>query len=167
MGLVEWFRIGEYERVDRVLADLKALGVKGLRTGISWADWHTRKAEEWYGWLLPRLAAEVNLLPCVLYTPPSLGLVPKTAAPPREPKTYADFLDLLITHFGTHFEWVELWNEPNNLLDWDWRLDPEWWVFSEMVGDAAYWVRRRGKKTVLAGMCPTDPHWLALMCERG
>lgn len=167
IGAVEWFRPAEYKRVEHVLADLRLLGVKELRTGVSWADWHSRGGREWFTWLLPRLAAEVNVLPCFLYTPPSLGVAPKTAAPPREPKAYADFLDLMITHLGEYFEWVELWNEPNNLLDWDWRLDPEWRIFSAMIGAAAYWVRQRGKKTVLAGMCPTDPHWLALMCERG
>jgi CDP-paratose 2-epimerase len=134
---------------------------------VSWADWHTREGQEWYGWLLPRLAAEVRVLPCFLYTPPSLGVTQKTAAPPRVPQAYADFLDLMITRFGDCFEWVELWNEPNNLLDWDWRLDPEWRTFSAMIGAAAYWVQQRGKKTVLAGTCPTDPYWLELMCERG
>jgi CDP-paratose 2-epimerase len=167
IGIVEWFRPGEYERVEHVLADLRRLGVKELRTAVSWADWYTIEGQEWYAWLLPRLAGEINILPCFHYTPPSLGIVPKTTAPPREPKAYADFLDLMITRFGAYFDWVELWNEPNNLLDWDWRLDPEWWTFSEMIGGAAYWAQQRGKKTVLAGMCPMDPYWLALMCERG
>ncbi len=167
LGILEWFRLGEYERVEQVLRDLKALGVQELRTGISWADWHTTFGQEWYSWLLPRLAQEVNILPCFLYTPPSLGVVPRIAAPPREPKVYADFLDEIITRFGTYFEWVELWNEPNNVSEWDWTLDPEWWVFSEMVGCAAYWAQQRGKKTVLAGMSPVDPNWLRLMCDRG
>jgi CDP-paratose 2-epimerase len=167
IGVVEWFRPGEYERVERVLVDCRMLGVKALRTAVSWADWHTPVGGEWYTWLLPRLAAELDLLPCFLYTPPSLGVEPKTSAPPRDPQAYADFLDQMLTLFGSYFEWVELWNEPNNLLDWDWRLDPKWWIFSEMVGRAAYWAQYCGKKTVLAGMCPTDPHWLALMCERG
>jgi CDP-paratose 2-epimerase len=167
VGLVEWFRPGESVQVEDVLANCRALGVKALRTAVSWADWHTRAGQEWYTWLLSRLAAEIDLLPCFLYTPPSLGVEPKSAAPPRDPKAYADFLDQMITLFGAHFEWVELWNEPNNLLDWDWRLAPEWWIFSEMIGRAAYWAQRRSKKTVLAGMCPTDPHWLALICERG
>ena len=57
----------------------------------------------------------VNVLPCFVYTPPSWGVAPKTSAPPAEPQAYADFLDLMITRFGKHFEWVELWNEPNNL----------------------------------------------------
>ncbi len=167
IGILEWFRLGEYERVEQVLKDLKALGVQQLRTGVSWADWHTTYGQDWYGWLLPRLAQEVNILPCFLYTPPSLGVVPRIAAPPREPKAYADFLDEMITRFGDYFEWVELWNEPNNLSEWDWTLDPEWWMFSEMVGSAACWAQQRGKKTVLAGMSPVDPHWLKLMCDRG
>jgi CDP-paratose 2-epimerase len=167
IGLVEWFRPGEYGQVERVLADCRVLGVKALRTAVSWADWHTRAGQDWYAWLLPRLAAEVNLLPCFLYTPPSLGVGPKTAAPPRNPQAYGDFLDQMITLFGAYFEWVELWNEPNNLLGWDWRLDPKWRIFNEMIGRAAYWAQHCGKKTVLAGMCPTDPHWLALMCEGG
>ena len=167
IGILEWFRPGEYDRVERVLADLKLIGVQELRTGVSWADWHTLAGQEWYNWLLPRLSREVNLLPCFLYTPPSLGIVPKISAPPREPKAYADFLDEMITRFGKYFEWVELWNEPNNVSEWDWTLDPDWWVFTEMVGGAAYWCRHLGKKTMLAGMSPIDPHWLELMCDRG
>ena len=150
-GVVEWFRVGEYERVARVLADLKAVGVKNLRTSVSWADWCSREGQEWYAWLFPRLAAEVTLLPCFLYTPPSLGVVSKTSSPPREPKAYADFLDLMITRFGAFFDHIELWNQPSNLFYWDWRLDPEWWIFSEMVGGAAYWAQQRGKKTVPRG----------------
>jgi CDP-paratose 2-epimerase len=167
IGILEWFRLGEYERVEQVLRDLKALGIQQLRTGVSWADWHTTYGQDWYAWLLPRLAQEVEILPCFLYTPPSLGVVPRIAAPPREPKAYADFLDEMITRFGEYFEWVELWNEPNNVSEWDWTLDPEWWIFTEMVGGAAHWVQQRGKKTVLAGMSPVDPNWLKLMCDRG
>src|SRR5436853_7735152 len=73
----------------------------------------------------------------------------------------------MITRFGKHFEWVELWNEPNNLRGWDVTLDPYWFKFSEMIGAAAYWVKQRGKKTVLGGLCPIDPNWLRLMGERG
>ena len=167
VGLVEWFEIGEEERVERVLAQLRRLGVEHLRTGVSWADWHAPGGKEWYSWLLPRLAAEVELLPCVVYTPPSLAVAPKPGAPPRRPRDYADFVDLLITRHGRTFEHIELWNEPNNISEWDWRLDLEWHAFSEMIGAAAYWARRRGKRAVLGGMSPLDPNWLELMAARG
>lgn len=165
--MLEWFRPGEHDRVDRVLEDLRALGVSELRTGVSWADWHTAEGEAWYAWLFPQLARHVNVLPCFLYTPPSWGIAPKTSAPPTQPQAYADYIDLMITRYGRHFEWVELWNEPNNLRAWDVTLDPYWFKFSEMIGAAAFWARQRGKKTVLGGMNPIDPNWLKLMADRG
>ena len=167
VGIVEWFRPGEYRRVERVLADLKKLGVRRLRTGVSWADWYTPEGSSWYDWLLPRLALEVEVLPCFLYTPPSIGIEQKTSSPPVRPKDYADFLDLFITRFGQLFEYVELWNEPNNLSEWDWTLDPHWTTFGEMIGGAAYWAKQRGKKTVLGGMSPIDGNWLCRMFELG
>ena len=63
IGLVEWFRPGERDRVERALGHLQRLGVQHLRTGVSWADWVAPGGKEWYGWLLPRLHAEVELLP--------------------------------------------------------------------------------------------------------
>ncbi len=167
IGIIEWFRPGEYTRVEHVLADLRSLDVGDLRTGFSWADWHAPEGVEWYDWLIPRLAAEVTILPCFVYTPPSLGIAPKASSPPREPKAYADFLDQIMTRLGEHFEWLELWTEPNNRNNWDGYLDPAWQIFCEMVGGAAYWAQQRGKKTVLGGTCPTDLNWLDLMCQRG
>ena len=93
LGIVEWFRPGEYERVEAVLNDLRALKVRELRTGICWADWYSSEGDGWYAWLLPRLAQDVNILPCFMYTPAPLGIVPKLSSPPQTPKAYADFID--------------------------------------------------------------------------
>src|SRR4051794_9462989 len=168
LGMLEWFRPGEHDRVDRVLDDMQTLGLTELRTGISWADACTPEGEAWYSWLFPQLARRVNVLPCFVDTPPGWGIAPKTSAPPGNLKSYADFLDVLITRYGRHFDWIELWNEPNDPKKWDAaELDPYWWKFSEMIGNAAYWAQHRGKKTVLGGMRPIDPNWLRLMGERG
>jgi CDP-paratose 2-epimerase len=167
LGLLEWFRPGEYERVEETLRVLGQLGVKEFRTGISWADYHTPAGKKWYDWLIPKLSREVNLLPCFLYTPPSLGIKATSSSPPRNLKAYADFLDVMITRFDKEFEWIELWNEPMNLSEWDWTLDQEWNLFAKMIGGAAYWTRKRGKKNVLGGMSPIDPNWLEKMFELG
>jgi len=167
LGLVEWFEVGEEQRVERVVEGLRELAVRHLRTGVSWADWYREDGRDWYDWLLPRLASEFELLPCVVYTPPSIAVMPKTAAPPRRPLDYADFIDLLITSHGDCFEHVELWNEPNNIGEWDWRLDLDWTAFTEMIKAAAFWVRERGKRSVLGGMSPLDPNWLDLLAVRG
>ena len=166
IGLLEWFRPGEHDRVDRVLDDAAALGVTHLRTGISWADWQTDEGEAWYAWLFPQLSRRVDVLPCFVHTPPSWGVAPKRSAPPQRPRDYADFVDVMIRKFGRHFTHVELWNEPNNLRAWDAELDPDWFAFAEMIGAAANWARQCGKTTVLGGMNPVDPAWLRLMGER-
>jgi CDP-paratose 2-epimerase len=166
-GILEWLRPGEEERVERLLEDLDAIGATQLRTGISWADWHYRGGQDWYGWLLPRLAEQVTVLPCFHYTPPQLGISPNHCSPPRDPKQYADFLDVFITRFGEYFEWVELWNKPKNPLEWDTTLDPNWLIFCKMVGGAAHWAQKRGKKTVLGASGPMDAQWVRLMCDRG
>jgi hypothetical protein len=154
VGMLEWFRPGDHDRVDAVLDDLKALGVTELRTVISWADCCMPEGEAWYAWLFPQIAPRVHVLPCFVDTPPFWDIAPKTSAPPGNLKSYADFLDVLITRFGKYFEWIDLWNEPNDPRKWDAELDPYWIKFSEMIGNAAYWAQHRGKKTVLGGMRP-------------
>jgi CDP-paratose 2-epimerase len=167
LGILERFEVGERTRVERVVRELQELGIRHLRTGVSWADWHGSGGEAWYDWLLPRLADEFELLPCLHHTPPSRGLVPTIQSPPRRPRDFADFVDSFLNRFEHLFETVELWNEPNNLNDWDWRIDAGWRVFAEMMGDAANWARERGKETVLGGTSPTDPNWLGMLAERG
>lgn len=165
-GILEWFRPGEYKRVEQTIEDLKALGVDHLRTGVSWADWHVEGAEEWFDWFFKTLSQHVEILPCFLYTPPSLGIVPKTSAPPKYLKSYADFIDIMISRYGDYFEWVELWNEPNNRLEYDYTLDYSWNKFATMIIMAAYWAKQCGKKTLLGGMSPIDPNWLHMMFDK-
>lgn len=160
IGILEWFRVGEYDHVNLAIKDLKKLGIKHLRTGVSWADWSSHEGREWISWLVPHLAAEFELLPCFTYTPPSIGIEPKTSSPPRKPEDYTHFVEEMITVFGDYFEWIELWNEPNNTTEWDWRLDPDWDIFSTMVKDASEVAKDYDKKVLLGGMSPIDPNWL-------
>jgi CDP-paratose 2-epimerase len=166
-GFVEWFRPGEYDRTMEVLPDIQASGASWLRTHLSWAEYLAPGGEEWFDWMIPRVGKEIDLLLCIHYTPPSMSRTGRASGPPVDLKSYADFVDHVITRYGKHFSHVELWNEPNNLLDWDWREDKDFLLFCEMVGGAAYWAKHRGKKPVLGGPCPFDPNWLNLMGERG
>ncbi len=163
IGIVQWFHLGDYTKVEKTITELHDIGVSFLRTGISWADLNRPEGKEWYDWLLPKLAMNFELLPCFTYTPPSLGIEAKVASPPRNTKDYADTLDLLITDYGQYFDYIELWNEPNNKTEWDFTLDMGWKIFADMIIKAAHWAKQRGKKTVLGGMSPIDPSWLSLM----
>ena len=166
-GFVEWFRPGERERSEKIMAELEASSATYLRTHLSWAEYLAPGGEEWYDWLLPELGKRFDLLPCVHYTPPSKSRTGQTSGAPFVLKDYADFVDHILTRYGSSFTHVELWNEPNNLLDWNWRADSDFRLFSEMVGGAAYWAKQRGFKPVLGGPSPFDPSWLDLMGERG
>jgi CDP-paratose 2-epimerase len=166
IGIVEWFRPGQYDEVKQAIQDFKKLGITKLRTGVSWAEWHVDGSPEWYDWLFPELSKHVEILPCFLYTPPSMGEADRVSAPPKYLKAYADFIDVMITRYGDYFEWVELWNEPNNIVEYDFTLDSSWNKFAEMIGNAAYWAQHRGKKTLLGGMSPIDPNWLQTMAEK-
>ncbi|MDT0643915.1 GDP-mannose 4,6-dehydratase [Zunongwangia sp. F363] len=167
LGILEWFRPGEYQEVENTIEDLKKLNITHLRTGVSWADWYVEGTEEWYDWLFASLGKHVEILPCFLYTPPSIGEAPKTSSPPKYLKSYADFIDLMINKYGEYFEWVELWNEPNNKVEYDYTMDFSWHKFTKMIDMAAYWAKEKGKKTLLGGMSPIDPNWLQMMAERG
>ena len=167
IGILQWFHVGEYDKVENTLKDLKTLGITHLRTGASWADYHTKEGQGWYDWLLPKLAKEVEILPCFLYTPPSIGIEHKTSSPPKGPKKYADFMDTFISRYGEYFDWVELWNEPNNRSEYDYTLDSNWDIFAEMIIFAAHWSKKMGKKVALGGMSPIDCNWLDFMAQRG
>ena len=166
-GFAEWFRPGEYARTEEILPDILASGASYLRTHLSWAEYLAPGGQEWFDWLIPKVGSQIDLLPCIHYTPPSMSRTGRSSGAPVELKAYADFVDHVLTRYGAHFRHVELWNEPNNLLDWDWREDGDFQLFCEMVGGAAYWAQQRGFKPVLGGPCPFDPFWLNLMGERG
>jgi beta-xylosidase len=60
-------------------------------------------------------------------------------------------------------EAVMLWNEPNNLAHWDFRLDPKWHIFADMIKTAAAAIRAENSvlRIVLGGISPIDPGFLA------
>ncbi len=168
-GLCQWFHFEDRRSVERAVRTMKALGLHHLRTGISWADYYRPGGPEWLRWQLETLhGAGLELLACVWHTPPSLAEGSSCSGPPRHLQAFADFIDVIISEYGHTFEWIELWNEPNNILKWNFRdHDPNWRKFGEMIGKAAYWAHRRGKRTVLGGIIPVDHHWLALMKDYG
>jgi CDP-paratose 2-epimerase len=167
LGVCQWFHFHDYASVTRCVELLKELGVRHLRTGISWADYFRPGGKVWYDWQMEALA-DFDVLLSVWHTPPSLSEGNACNSPPRRLRDYADFIDRVITEYGHKFSCLELWNEPNNRLKWNFQaFDLEWRKFGEMIGSAAYWAKRRGCTTALGGMIPVDHHWLGLMERYG
>jgi CDP-paratose 2-epimerase len=177
LGLVQWFPYGDVDRIRRVVAKLEALGVRRLRTQLSWADWCRADGPAWISRLLDELR-EIDVFPVLHATPPSFGEIPYTSSVPRDLGTYAYFVRRMCEDHGDHFEYVQLWNEPTTWNEWDRKADPWWRRFAEMIGFAANEARARGKRVVLAGISPPDglllgrrdpdqPHFLEIMEEEG
>ena len=66
-------------------------------------------------------------------------------------------------------EAVMLWNEPNNLSHWDFKIDPDWKMFAEMAIQAAKSIRSMNPDLpiVLGGISPIDPNFIQLMGSHG
>src|SRR5438270_394419 len=47
LGICQWFHY-EDPRLDEAVRWLKKLGIRRLRTGLSWADWHRPDAAAWF-----------------------------------------------------------------------------------------------------------------------
>lgn len=169
LGICQWFHFEDHQAVERTLALMTELNLKNLRTGISWADYYRPGGKDWYDWQMKQLAgARVDVLLSIWHTPPSIAEGSACNGPPCRLRDYADFIDLVFNHYSDTFDHLELWNEPNNRLKWNFlEHDPQWRKFGEMIRDAAYWAKQRGGRTVLGGMIPVDHHWLALMRDYG
>ncbi|WP_164104138.1 hypothetical protein [Candidatus Laterigemmans baculatus] len=163
LGICQWFHYQDYASVERAVELLHDLNVRHLRTGVSWADFHRPGGAEWYEWQMRQLA-DFEVLLSVWHTPPSLAEGRCCSGPPRRLADYADFIGQLTRDYGDFFSHLELWNEPNNRYKWGFdRFDPEWAKFAEMIRLAAAKAQQDGVPTVLGGMCPADPQWIALM----
>lgn len=161
VGICQWFHFEDTAQVHQTIALLEELGLRRLRMDISWADYHRPNGRAWYDWLFRTLDVhELELLPCIWHTPPSLSLNGKSNGPPRDVQEFSHFVWEVLNRYGHHFTTVELWNEPNNRMKWDRDYDSEWTLFAEMIARGAGAAKCFGKRVVLGGMSPIDGRWL-------
>jgi beta-xylosidase len=89
LGMCQWFHFEDH-RLDATVRWLRELGVRHLRTGLSWADSLRPGAEAWFDRQMAAIEEfDVTLTYC--YTPEERGILPHHTSPPREPAEFADF----------------------------------------------------------------------------
>ncbi|MDB5259446.1 MAG: NAD-dependent epimerase/dehydratase [Candidatus Taylorbacteria bacterium] len=173
-GLAQWFAFEDYAEVEQAVRALKELRITEFRTLFSWADWMREGGEAWFDWFVGKLAEvpNIRLLPCIFYTPSQLSMQDadgkrKTSYPPEDASAYAEFVEVMIKKYGKHFDWVQIWNEPNWKPYWDESLDPDWSIYADMARQAAAAAHAHKKKVALGGVTPLEIQWFTRMEEKG
>jgi beta-xylosidase len=89
LGICQWFHFEDY-RLEDAVRWLRRLGVKKLRTGLSWADSFRPGADAWFDQQMRALDEfDVTLTYC--FTPEHCGLQPHHTSPPKCLEEFADF----------------------------------------------------------------------------
>jgi beta-xylosidase len=97
LGICQWFHF-EDPRLDAGVRWLRELGVRHLRTGLSWADSYRPGWEAWFDRQVRRLDPfEVTLTFC--FTPEHMGVKPHHTSPPLHPGAFAEFCARMVRRY--------------------------------------------------------------------
>ncbi len=100
LGLCQWFHFEDH-RLDDAVRWLRRLGVRYLRTGLSWADSFRPGALAWFDRQMDALAEfDVTLTFC--FTPEHRGIAPHHTSAPLVNAEFAEFCARMIDRYGAH-----------------------------------------------------------------
>lgn len=88
-GICQWFHFEDH-RLDQAVEWMRRLGVKRLRTGLSWADYLRPDAEKWFDRMMKALDG-FDLTVTFCFTPESKGIQPHHTSAPQKIEEFADF----------------------------------------------------------------------------
>jgi beta-xylosidase len=98
IGICQWFHFEDH-RLDDAVRWLKRLGVRHLRTGLSWADSFRPAADTWFDRQVRALDDfDVTLTLC--FTPEHRGLQPHHTSPPQAAEEYAEFCARMVRRYA-------------------------------------------------------------------
>ena len=98
IGLCQWFHFEDH-RLDDAVGRMRDMGVRYLRTGLSWADSFRPNAQAWFDRQMRALEGfEVTVTFC--FTPEHKGIWPHHTAPPANPAEFAEFCAAMIRRYA-------------------------------------------------------------------
>jgi beta-xylosidase len=98
LGICQWFHFDDH-RLDATVHWLRQLGVRYLRTGLSWADSLRPGALKWFDRQM-RAIEEFDTTLTFCFTPESEGLQPHHTSAPLHPERFADFCVTMVRRYG-------------------------------------------------------------------
>jgi beta-xylosidase len=100
LGICQWFHFEDH-RLDEAVQWFRRLGVRHVRTGLSWADSFRPNALGWFDRQMQALE-EFAVTVTFCFTPEHLGLAPHHTSPPRDPDAFAEFCGQMIARYAPH-----------------------------------------------------------------
>jgi beta-xylosidase len=97
MGICQWFHYEDH-RLEFAVEWLHKIGVKKLRTGISWADWYRPNAVEWFDRQMNALS-DFDVTVTFCFTPPSRGKWEHHTSPPVDTAEFSWFAEDVIRRY--------------------------------------------------------------------
>ncbi|HEX2539525.1 MAG TPA: beta-xylosidase [Caldimonas sp.] len=98
MGICQWFHFEDH-RLQEAVRWLKRLGVRQLRTGLSWADSFRPDADRWFDTQMRVLEAfDVTVTFC--FTPEHRGIQPHHTSPPQRAEEFAEFCARMVRRYA-------------------------------------------------------------------
>lgn len=97
LGICQWFHF-EDERLEPAVKWLRKLGVKHLRTGLSWADYLRPNAEQWFDKMMKAIE-EFDVTITFCFTPEARGIQPHHTSPPQRVEEFAEFCALMMRRY--------------------------------------------------------------------
>jgi beta-xylosidase len=98
-GICQWFHFEDH-RLDLAIEWMRRIGVRKLRTGISWADWHRPGAVEWFDRQMGALE-EFETTVTLCFTPPSRGRWEHYTSPPVDVAEFAYFSAEVVRRYAS------------------------------------------------------------------
>jgi beta-xylosidase len=98
MGICQWFHYEDH-RLDSSVEWLRRMGVRHLRTGVSWADWFRADSEKWFDRQMSAID-EFDVTMTLCFTPEHLGVERHYASPPRNAQDFADFASWAVERYA-------------------------------------------------------------------
>ncbi len=99
LGICQWFHFEDH-RLEDAVRWLRRLGVRRLRTGLSWADSFRPHAEAWFDRQMAALDGfETTVTFC--FTPEERGMRPDHTSPPLRVEEFAEFCGRMTRRYGS------------------------------------------------------------------
>lgn len=98
MGLCQWFHFQDH-RLDEAVRWFRDLGVRHVRTGLSWADRYREGALDWFDRQMEALA-EFETTVTFCFTPEHRGIEPHHTSAPQVAEEFAEFCVEMVERYA-------------------------------------------------------------------